>query len=65
MNHIGGGSLKSQLKKADKSGADIALIIGQMELENESVVYKPLRGGEQETLTEAELLNRISKLKDA
>ena len=36
-----------------------------MELENESVVYKPLRGGEQETLTEAELLNRISKLKDA
>ncbi len=65
MAHIGGGSLKSQLKKADKSGADIALIIGQMELENESVVYKPLRGGEQETLTEAELLNRISKLKDA
>ena len=65
MNHFGGGSLKSQLKKADKSGADIALIIGQMELENESVVYRPLRGGEQETLTEAELLNRISKLKDA
>ncbi len=65
MAHIGGGSLKSQLKKADKSGADIALIIGQTELENESVVYKPLRGGEQETLTEAELLNRISKLKDA
>ena len=64
MNHFGGGSLKSQLKKADKSGADIALIIGQMELENESVVYRPLRGGEQETLTEAELLNRISKLKD-
>ncbi len=65
MAHIGGGSLKSQLKKADKSGADIALIIGQVELENESVVYKPLRGGEQETLTEAELLNRISKLEDA
>ena len=65
MNHIGGGSLKSQFKKADKSGADIALIIGQMELENESVVYRPLRGGEQETLSEAELLNRISKLRNA
>ena len=64
MNHIGGGSLKSQLKKADKSGADIALIIGQMELENESVVYRPLRGGEQETLSEAELLNPISKLRN-
>ena len=65
MTHIGGGSLKSQLKKADKSGADIGLIIGQMELESGQIVYKPLRGGEQETLSEAELLNRISDLKDA
>jgi histidyl-tRNA synthetase len=65
MTHIGGGSLKSQLKKADKSGADIGLIIGQMELESGQIVYKPLRGGEQETLGDAELLNRISELKDA
>ena len=65
MTHIGGGSLKSQLKKADKSGAEIGLIIGQMELESGQIVYKPLRGGEQETLSEAELLNRISELKDA
>jgi histidyl-tRNA synthetase len=65
MTHIGGGSLKSQLKKADKSGAELGLIIGQMELESGQVVYKPLRGGEQETLTEAKLFSRISKLKDA
>ena len=65
MTHIGGGSLKSQLKKADKSGAEIGLIIGQMELESGQIVFKPLRGGEQETLSEAELLNRISELKDA
>jgi histidyl-tRNA synthetase len=65
MTHIGSGSLKSQLKKADKSGAEIGLIIGQMELESGQIVYKPLRGGEQETLSEAELLNRISELKDA
>jgi histidyl-tRNA synthetase len=65
MTHIGGGSLKSQLKKADKSGAELGLIIGQMELESGQVVYKPLRGGEQETLAEAELFSRISKLKDA
>jgi histidyl-tRNA synthetase len=65
MTHIGGGSLKSQLKKADKSGAEIGLIIGQMELESGQIVYKPLRGGEQETLSEAELLNRISELKEA
>ena len=65
MTHIGGGSLKSKLKKADKSGVGIGLIIGQMELESRQIVYKPLRGGEQETLSEAELLNRISELKDA
>ena len=65
LTHIGGGSLKSQLKKADKSGAAIGLIIGHTELESGHVVYKPLRGGEQEMLTEAALINRISELKDA
>ena len=65
MTHIGGGSLKSQLKKADKSGADLGLIIGEAELQAQQVVYKPLRGGEQVTLTESELLNRISELRIA
>lgn len=65
LTHIGGGSLKSQLKKADKSGAEIGLIIGHTELESGHIVYKPLRGGEQEMLTEAALINRISELKDA
>lgn len=64
MTHIGGGSLKSQLKKADKSGALIGLIIGQSELASGQIVYKPLRGGEQETLSETGLLNRMSKLRD-
>ena len=65
LTHIGGGSLKSQLKKADKSGAEIGLIIGHTELDSGHIVYKPLRGGEQEMLTEAALINRISELKDA
>ena len=64
MTHIGGGSLKSQLKKADKSGALMGLIIGQAELEIGHIICKPLRGGEQETLSEAELLKRISMLRD-
>lgn len=41
--HCGGGSFKSQLKKADKSGAEIALILGQDELEASSVGIKFLR----------------------
>jgi len=43
MNH-GVGKLKSQLKKADASGARYALILGQSELEQGVVQLKPLRG---------------------
>lgn len=40
--HCGAGSLKNQFKKADKSGAKIALIIGQDEASTNSVSIKPL-----------------------
>lgn len=43
MTHCGAGSIKNQFKKADKSGALYALIIGQEELENQTVGVKPLR----------------------
>ena len=41
--HCGGGSMKSQMKKADKSGAKIALILGEDELSNEQLTVKFLR----------------------
>jgi len=41
--HCGGGSLKSQMKKADKSGATIALILAEDELNNAQVTVKYLR----------------------
>lgn len=41
--HTGGGSLKSQLKKADKSGAPLAIIVGGAEWSSGEVVVKPLR----------------------
>jgi histidyl-tRNA synthetase len=40
----GMGSMKSQFKKADASGARFALIFGSDELENGQVALKPLRG---------------------
>ena len=43
MNH-GVGKLKSQLKKADTSGAKFALILGETEFEQGVVQVKPLRG---------------------
>lgn len=42
--HCGDDSLKSQMKRADKSGAPIALILGEDELRQQSVMLKLLRG---------------------
>ena len=53
MTHCGGGSIKSQFKKADKSGAQLALVLGDDEVEQGTVSVKTLRGDrgqEQETL---------------
>lgn len=41
--HCGGGSFKSQMKKADASGARFALIIGDQEAQVEAISIKPLR----------------------
>ena len=41
--HCGGGSFKSQFKKADKSGADLALILGEEETQKQTIGLKPLR----------------------
>lgn len=41
--HCGGGSFKSQMKKADSSGAVYALIIGNDEFRAQEVTIKPLR----------------------
>ncbi len=43
--NAGGGSMKSQMKKADASGAAFALIIGDDEAAAGTVSMKPLRGG--------------------
>ena len=43
--HLGGGKLKAQMKKADASGAEIALIVGASEVADNRVTCKWLRGG--------------------
>nr|WP_286009967.1 histidine--tRNA ligase [Larsenimonas salina] len=54
--HCGGGSFKSQMKKADRSGADIALILGEDELRDQKVSLKYMRESlEQQTLDVSEL----------
>ncbi len=54
--NCGGGSFKSQFKKADRSGAAFALVLGEDELANNVVSLKPLRSeGEQQQIALDEL----------
>ena len=55
----GMGSMKSQLKKADGSGARFALIFGSLELEQGSVAVKQLRG-ERTDLASGQTLRPLS-----
>jgi len=58
--HCGGGSFKSQFKKADKSGANVALILGGNEMQSGEVTMKYLRDDrEQETLSLEDLCERL------
>ena len=64
--HLGGGSFKSQFKRADKSGAKWALIFGHDEVASGLVTVKPMRSdGEQQTLTASELNEFLSRLEQA
>lgn len=61
MNHCGGGSMKSQFKKADKSGAAIALIIGEDEITSNTAAVKYLREDKpQQHMSEEELVVLLS-----
>ena len=48
MVHCGGGSLKAQLRHADKSQSELALIIGDDEVRDGVVTVKDLRGGREQ-----------------
>jgi len=62
--NLGGGSFKSQFKKADKSGAKLALIIGEDELNSGNTVVKSLRNREkqQQALDYKALLAELKQL---
>jgi histidyl-tRNA synthetase len=61
--NAGGGSMKSQMKRADASNAQFALIIGDEEAATDMVAVKPLRSaGEQVAVPAHELVARLSGL---
>jgi histidyl-tRNA synthetase len=61
--HSGGGSFKSQMRKADRSGAKIALILGESEIEAATVSIKFLReDSEQIEIPQADLNDRLVEM---
>ena len=64
INHSG-GSFKQQFKRADRSESDIALILGDEEIQNETIGIKVMKqGGEQETISMAKFLESIAERMD-
>ncbi|MFT7223791.1 MAG: histidyl-tRNA synthetase [Cellvibrionaceae bacterium] len=60
QSHFGGGSFKNKMKKADKSGATFALIIGEDEVSQRRVILKYLREDQaQEHLSLDQLVERL------
>ena len=61
--NCGGGSFKSQFKRADRSGAELALVIGDEEAARGEVTLKPLRAeGEQQTVTRQDIVPHLREL---
>jgi len=58
----GSGSFKSQLKRADNSGAEYAFILGENEVTEKTITIKPLRNKqkEQQTIAQVNLDEYIS-----
>jgi len=63
VTHSGGGNFKKQMKRADKVGASIALILGEDELANEQVAIKNLREqADQELVGWSQVADRVQSI---
>jgi histidyl-tRNA synthetase len=63
VSHCGGGSFKSQMKKADRSGARFAVILGENEIAQGTAGLKPLRDDQpQQEIAQADLAGVLAGL---
>ncbi len=62
MSNFGGGNFKKQFKRADNVGAAIALVLGENEIAQNTVVVKDLHGGEQTTMAQDEVAAKLAAL---
>ena len=63
LTHCGGGGFKAQFKRADRSGAKVALVLGEDELARQQISIKHLREDvPQETIAITDLAQRLAGL---
>ncbi|MDH5484960.1 MAG: histidine--tRNA ligase [Gammaproteobacteria bacterium] len=63
--NCGGGGFKAQIKRADRSGAKVALILGEDELSNNRITVKHLRQDvEQQSIEQTEVISVLKQLLD-
>ncbi|MCG7489949.1 histidine--tRNA ligase [Vibrio sp. Of14-4] len=62
MTHFGGGNFKKQFKRADKVGAVVALVLGENEVAEDTVVLKDLLGGTQEICKQSDVAAKLAEL---
>ncbi len=55
-------SMKAQMREANKMNAKYAIILGQKELEDKTVVFKDLAKGDQESILQSGLIKKIEGL---
>ncbi len=63
VQNVGSGSLKAQFKRADKSAAQFAVVLGENEHSNQTLTLKPLRSGvaEQQTAARDEIAQALKQ----
>jgi histidyl-tRNA synthetase len=61
---LSGSAFGKQLKRADRSRAPLGIILGEEEALNQTVQLKWLTSGEQATMSQSELFDQLSEIKD-
>jgi len=60
--NMDGGSFKQQFRKADKSGSELAIVVGEEEIQQGNLGFKPLMiDQEQTTIKEENLMEEINR----
>lgn len=59
MTNFGGGNFKKQFIRADKSGAKLAVVLGETEIADETAIIKNLVTGQQVTVSQQDLISNI------